>query len=510
MENSKHLVGSGFPYSGIGDLGMSTEFLSESDSAFELIQTFKAITNRPSSLVNTPFLSTLFQLLGFEDPIPPKPSDQTAASIQLQVTVENLAPQNGAGFSPLWFALHDGSFDTYNSNQNASPQLELIAEDGITGLEGLFPGVIETSIANGINLSGLPLDVQLSIFIASVLGIDFSDVPPPPSTMAGLFNHSSAGLSGGTQGLALINRQEPVPLLQLPGETNSTPFFSLQGDTESNRYFSYLSMLMPTNDGFFGNDDPKAVEIFDEQGNFLGANFTVLGSQVLDAGTEVNDEEPASIPYTYTTTGNLGSEENSTIQPFPSFLPAGAGGALDFEFNGEKIFANADFTVPDYELARIVVSARITGTRRRDHLNGGLGHDILIGKGGKDRLNGGEGDDTLIGGKGADILVGGAGSDKLTGGKGPDIFVYTSVSDAEDIITDFGKGADAINLRALLDSIDYMGTDPINDGYLDIATGISDTVITVDPDGYDIEPAVTLITLQNYIDGLTFSGGILS
>jgi hypothetical protein len=41
----------------------------------------------------------------------------------------------------------------------------------------------------------------------------------------------------------------------------------------------------------------SAHAIFDEAGNFIGADFIVLGSNVLDAGSEVNDEIPANTAF---------------------------------------------------------------------------------------------------------------------------------------------------------------------------------------------------------------------
>ena len=61
----------------------------------------------------------------------------------------------------------------------------------------------------------------------------------------------------------------------------------------------------------------------------------------------------------------------------------------------------------------------------------------------------------LLGGWGADRLTGGANQDILTGGAGADTFIFTAVSDSgtsastRDIITDFVKGEDRIDLSAI-------------------------------------------------------------
>jgi len=69
-------------------------------------------------------------------------------------------------------------------------------------------------------------------------------------------------------------------------------------------------------------------------------------------------------------------------------------------------------------------------------LDGGAGHDLLLGGAGLDVLIGGDGDDTLQGGRGLDVLTGGDGADRfiLNWGDGP------------DLITDFQPGVDTIIL----------------------------------------------------------------
>ena len=115
-------------------------------------------------------------------------------------------------------------------------------------------------------------------------------------------------------------------------------------------FLSFASMIDPSNDGFIGNDNPTQIPIFDEQGNFIGADFIVLGTEVWDAGTEVNDESPESIPYTLDVIFD-GEEENGTVQTHPGFLEVGNGGILD-----QPESANADFTEPDYQIARITIT----------------------------------------------------------------------------------------------------------------------------------------------------------
>jgi Ca2+-binding RTX toxin-like protein len=107
-----------------------------------------------------------------------------------------------------------------------------------------------------------------------------------------------------------------------------------------------------------------------------------------------------------------------------------------------------------------------TGTAGNDTAGGGAGNDEVISLGfGRDVLSGGFGRDVLHGGLGRDLLFGNAGRDRLqgsggadtmTGGAGADVFdfrasAFESASPGglgrrRDVITDFDRGTDKINL----------------------------------------------------------------
>ena len=180
----------------------------------------------------------------------------------------------------------------------------------------------------------------------------------------------------------------------------------------------------------------------------------------LDAGTEVNDELAETTAFFSQGAPNTGTTENGVILSAEGFIPDG-------RILSEPRFAEADFTTPDYEVARIRIfntlngeagDDDITGTNRDDLINGnegddrlrgrrgndrllgGLGDDHLQGNGGDDDLLGGEGNDRLRGGNGDDTLYGGAGIDRVSGGRGSDLFVL-SAGIGVDTITDFQLGS---------------------------------------------------------------------
>lgn len=246
------------------------------------------------------------------------------SALNLKITVENLTPANGANVTPLWLGFHDGSFDTFNPSSPASSGIMYLAEEGLTGLEVNFPEAVEFFLNNGL---------------------DPAAVPPFEQTIAGLFANSSAGLNGGVQGLVI---DPSLPLGIFPTQTLST---TITVDPIRNRFFSYGAMFFPSNDGFIADVDP--LEIFDANGNFLGADFIIGRNGIWDSGTEVNTETPNHVPFSLAVFGE-GIDENSTIQLHQGFLPPGSGGVLDF---GGGFYANADFTNnPDFQFARITIT----------------------------------------------------------------------------------------------------------------------------------------------------------
>ncbi|MGB0715385.1 MAG: spondin domain-containing protein [Phycisphaerae bacterium] len=209
---------------------------------------------------------------------------------QVTVIVENLAPANGTFLTPTWVGIHDGNFDIYDSGVAASPALERLAEDGST------------------------------------------------APISQLFMDSGFGTAQAT-----LDGVGPIA----PGETAE---FTFDIDASGPLYFSYASMIIPSNDAFIANGNPLAHRIFDDNGEFTGANFFVVGTDVLDAGTEVNDEIAANTAFLGQAAPNTGVTENGVVGAHPGFLPAGSGGILDV-----ADFANADFAQSGYPIAQIRV-----------------------------------------------------------------------------------------------------------------------------------------------------------
>ena len=225
---------------------------------------------------------------------------QPAAAQQqgIVVTVENRSPSEGTFQTPIWLGFHDGSFDIYDRDAPAdllpipgSVALERLAEDGNT----------------------------------APITDDFSFLMP-----------------GGVQTTVISNVADRPPLG--PGESASRLF---RLDPSVHRFFSYASMVIPSNDAFIANGNPEAHELFNSRGRQVLRRFTVDGSEVLDAGVEINDEIPANTAFFGQAVPDTGVDEGGVIDDHPGLLPASAGGIL-----ADPMFANADFLARRFETLR--------------------------------------------------------------------------------------------------------------------------------------------------------------
>ncbi|MEM7177908.1 MAG: spondin domain-containing protein [Pseudomonadota bacterium] len=294
----------------------------------------------------------------------------------IRVSVRNTSDIGGTAITPVFTAFHDGSFDIYDLGGTASAGLEALAEDGNNAV---IAGELSTADADAqsVNIAGARGPVDVRELTSATVAVD--------------------GLSNGFLGLA--------------------------------------SMILPSNDAFFGT--ANAVQLFDDTGTFLGAqSLAFTGSSVRDAGTEVNTELDAA--FINQTGPNTGETENGVVSIHPGFNGSlGNPGGDQIILGGTNAFGNfidpevADFTLPDSGIATIHVNTIaeqtgtngrdvLAGTRADDFIDGGAGLDVIFGGSGWDVLNGEQGRDFIFGGVGDDIIDGGDGRDFLLGGRGFD------------------------------------------------------------------------------------------
>ena len=348
----------------------------------------------------------------------------------LRFVITNDSAAGGTALTPFWFGFHDNSFDLFNPGEAASAGLEAVAEDG----------------------SFAQINAELT----------------------------EADADG--QGGIVVGARGPIA-----AQERATAQVTVDG--LSNAYLSVAAMILPSNDAFVGNS--QAVKLFDDEGNFLGAQTLVFGGEnVYDAGTEVNTELDAA--FINQTGPNTGIDENGVVTFHEGFNRSlGNPEGEQIILGGTNAFGDfidpiaADFTQPGAEIATVHVNVvnieqtgqnggRLVGSDADDLftgsnvsdvllgrdgwdelfggggddlLRGGQGNDVLDGGQGQDQLFGGRGDDTLDGGSGDDrltagggndLLVGGDGNDTLSGGRGADMFIGGAGND----MIDFGRGAD--------------------------------------------------------------------
>ncbi len=213
------------------------------------------------------------------------------AQTAVRIRVTALSPANGTALTPMWLGVHNGTFRVFTAGSAASAGLEAIAEDGNTAV-----------LAETFGSAGFTTQTTL----------------PGPS---GVF---------------------------LGGES-ATHTFMLDASNPMHRYLSYASMVVPSNDAFIATMNPTARDLTDGLGNFRNFSFTVMGSQVWDAGTELNDELENSTAFFGQSMPNTGVDENGVVALHPGFNPDG-------RILSSDRFRDADFTQAGYQVVRFDVS----------------------------------------------------------------------------------------------------------------------------------------------------------
>lgn len=214
------------------------------------------------------------------------------------VTAENSAPSRGALQTPVWIGAHDGTFDIYDRNVPlgsgslvSRESVERLAEDGATG----------------------PISAEF------------------------------AELQFGAPQATLVGPAGPLT----PSVSVST---TLNLDPYTQKYFSYASMVIPSNDAFIANGNPLAHPLFDDRGRFIAEDFVVAGAEVLDAGTESNDEVASNTAFLNQGGPDIGVEELGNVVIHPGFN-APADGSYPDGVLTHPVFGNAQFTAPTYRAA---------------------------------------------------------------------------------------------------------------------------------------------------------------
>lgn len=157
----------------------------------------------------------------------------SAATQQVTVTIENLAPANGVAFAPLHLGFNNGSWDAFNLGQVAGAAIVSVAEGGMGG------------------------------------------------AWQAAFAAADPGAVRGTIGGPLF--------------AGASAQASYMVDTASNPFFTFAAMAIPSNDFFIGNDDPMEYQLFNAAGQLQLGSITVKAREIWDAGSEVFDPAASAL-----------------------------------------------------------------------------------------------------------------------------------------------------------------------------------------------------------------------
>jgi hypothetical protein len=172
-------------------------------------------------------------------------SASQAALVDISVSIENLAEENGVSFAPLRLGFHNGTFDAFDNNSTATAAIVSVAEGG-SGSEW-FPAFAAADPS-------------------AVLGTVANAGPSVPQANAGVNNAFSAIATN-----------------------------TFRVDSSLNQFFSFANMVVPSNDLFLGNNQP--IRLFDDAGNLMINDIFQTGASIWDANSEeANAANGAFIP----------------------------------------------------------------------------------------------------------------------------------------------------------------------------------------------------------------------
>ncbi len=216
----------------------------------------------------------------------------------------------------------------------------------------------------------------------------------------------------------------------------------------------------------------------------------LIGGEAYFNGPNVQAVYGAAVPLTndnYTHYGNTNAYPGTSTDPLTGLM------------NGVVYYRGWNYVIGDLDLAFLADMG--LGTIRDDildapghvFLRGGLGNDTITGSALDNQLYGDEGDDVVAGGSGNDILVGGIGNDTLSG-------------DADNDYLIGGDGNDTLN--------GGLGTNTLQGGTGDDlyqVANAADSIVEFASEGVDeVQTALTVFTLPNNIERLTYAGGAVS
>ena len=180
-------------------------------------------------------------------------------------------------------------------------------------------------------------------------------------------------------------------------------------------------------------------------------NLTLIGTAIINGTGNALNNTLAGNAGANILNGLAGVDKLSGGLGNDTYVIDNAGDVVTENIGAGTDAVNSSIT---YILTSNVEKLTLTGTAALNGTGNTL-NNTLAGNAGANILNGLAGNDTLIGGAGIDTLIGGVGKDSLTGGLGNDSFDFNALTElglgasARDVITDFVRGQDKIDLLSI-------------------------------------------------------------
>lgn len=157
---------------------------------------------------------------------------------------------------------------------------------------------------------------------------------------------------------------------------------------------------------------------------------------------------------------------------------------MSYEGNDLLLGTPANEQIPGFQgndtILGLTAGDMLFGNQGADLIFGNQDSDTLCGGQDNDTVRGGKGNDRVLGDRGDDMLCGDLGADTLTGGEGNDRFLIGNGTET-DVIADFGKGQDLIELTGGLtfDSINIVAGTGTNAGNTILENKTTNQIIAV-------------------------------
>jgi hypothetical protein len=232
-----------------------------------------------------------------------------AQTVDVRVTVTNLAPANSVSFAPLRVGFNNGTYDSFNAGQTATAPIVSIAEGG-SGSDW-FPA--------------------------------FAAADPT----------------------ATLGTAHMGPLT--PGSVRSSVFTV---NPTINRFFTFGSMVVPSNDYFIGNDSPTQYRLFNNDGTLNLTSISQSARDIWDAGSEV-DSVPNAAFIVGSNNGDRIADTGVVEFEFGGLsifngLTTAAGYTFDLQLQAATPIYRIDFEiVPAPGIAGMMAMGGVVALRRR-------------------------------------------------------------------------------------------------------------------------------------------------